>query len=217
MKTHTPALAPSLMCANFGSLEEEVRRLDDAGADRYHLDVMDGVFVPNFAMGLHDVEAVRATTERKLDCHLMVSNPDLAVGVFAKAGADIIHVHIESTPHIARTIAMMRDVGVEAGVALNPGTPASALVPILDTLDHVLIMTVNPGFAGQSYLQWVDQKIAGIVALRQDRPFSIGVDGAISPERIRTLSAMGVNSFILGTSTLFGRGDYRSALDAVRN
>jgi ribulose-phosphate 3-epimerase len=217
MKTATLTLAPSLMCGDFQSLRDEVRRLDDAGADQYHLDVMDGVFVPNYAMGLHDVEAVRATTDRKLDCHLMVSNPDLAVEVFAHAGADIIHVHLEATPHIGRVIAKMRDLGVEAGVAVNPGTPAEALVPILDAVDHILVMTVNPGFAGQRYLQWVDDKIARLITLREDRPISIGVDGAISPERIRALAAMGVNSFILGTSALFGRGDYHAALDGVRN
>jgi ribulose-phosphate 3-epimerase len=217
MTQHTLTLAPSLMCGDFQSLAEDVRRLDSAGADQFHLDVMDGVFVPNYAMGLHDVAAVRATTTKKIDCHLMVSNPDLAVKVFAKAGADIMHVHLEATPHIARVISTMKDAGVEPGVALNPGTPAQALIPILDIIDHILIMTVNPGFAGQKYLDWVDTKITTIVELRGDRDISIGVDGAISPERIRALSAMGANTFILGTSTLFGHGDYRTALDSVRN
>jgi ribulose-phosphate 3-epimerase len=205
------------MCADFGRLAEEVRSLDDAGADMFHLDVMDGVFVPNYAMGLHDVETVRRVTSKKLDCHLMVANPDLAVEVFANAGADIIHAHVESTQQIARVLQKVADVGVSPGVALNPGTPASALEPLLDIVEYVLVMTVNPGFAGQKYLDWVDRKIAQIVRLRGSRPITISVDGAISPERINSLSAMGVDGFILGTSTLFDQGgDYRSLLDTVR-
>lgn len=219
MKTATRSvtLAPSLMCGDFGYLQGEVRKLDAAGADRFHLDVMDGVFVPNYAMGLHDVQAVRASTDKTLDCHLMVSNPDLAVGVFAAVGADIIHVHLESTPHIGRLIDTMREAGVEVGVALNPGTPAEALVPIVDAIDHVLVMTVNPGFAGQRYLSWVDHKIARVLELRGDRPVSIGVDGAISPEHVSSLASKGVESFILGTSALFGRGDYETTLERLRS
>lgn len=215
-RSESLTLSPSLMCADFQNLRDEVERLDEAGSDQYHLDIMDGVFVPNYAMGLHDVEAIRAVTKTKLDCHLMVANPDLAVSTFADAGVDIMHVHIESTPHIGRLLTAMKDRGVEAGVALSPGTAVETIVPVIDVLDHILVMTVNPGFAAQKYLAWVDRKIAQIVELRGDRDISIGVDGAISPERVHTLSEQGVNNFILGTSSLFGRGDYRQSLETLR-
>lgn len=210
-------LSPSLMCAEFDTLAAEVRRLDEAGADAFHLDVMDGVFVPNFAMGLHDVQSVRRNTTKPIDCHLMVTNPALAVEVFAEAGADIMHVHLESTPQIGRLLERMKELGVAPGVALNPGTPAAALEPLLDVVEHVLVMTVNPGFAGQSYLGWVDAKIPRVVDLCGERPITITVDGALSPSRVRALSAMGVDGFVLGTSALFNQGgDYRRLLARLR-
>lgn len=210
-------LAPSLMCADFGNLAGDVRALDEAGADQFHLDVMDGVFVPNYAMGLHDVEAVRHATDKPLDCHLMVDNPELAVEVFAEAGANIMHVHVETTRHISRVVRMMRERGISPGLALNPGTPLSSIEPELDEIDDVLVMTVNPGFAGQKYLDFVDNKIRDLVALRGDRSFTISVDGAISPERIRALSELGCDGFILGTSTLFKKSQpYASLLAEAR-
>lgn len=156
-------------------------------------------------------------TTKRLDVHLMVSNPELAVSVFAKAGADIVHVHLESTPHIARVLQLAKDLGLDPGVAIKPGTPVQSLAPVIDIVDHVLVMTVNPGFAGQQHLDWVNGKIAEVVRMRGARPISIGVDGAISPERIRRTLSDRLNNLILGTSTLFGRGDYRTALDSVRN
>lgn len=210
-------LLPSLMCGDFSRLADDVRQLDEAGADAFHLDVMDGVFVPNYAMGLHDVEAVRAATAKPLDCHLMVANPDLAVEVFAAAGADRMHIHVESTRQIARTVQKIMDLGVEAAVAINPGTPIADIEPILDLVADVLVMTVNPGFAGQKYLDFVDTKILRLVQARGDRPFTITVDGAISPERVDALSAIGVEGFILGTSALFNKPeDYRTLLDQLR-
>jgi ribulose-phosphate 3-epimerase len=211
-------LAPSLMCADFQYLAAEVARLDDAGADRFHLDVMDGVFVPNFAMGLHDVQAVRAATSRPLDCHLMVANPDLAVEVFAAARVDQIQVHVESTRQIARVLQRIRELGSQAGIAINPGTPLGEIEPILDLVSDVLVMTVNPGFAGQDYLEFVDAKIRKLVELRSERPFTITVDGAISRQRLLVLSSIGVDGFVLGTSALFRRPEaYRDLLDDLRS
>lgn len=209
-------LAPSLMCADFQHLAEDVSRLDRAGADRFHLDVMDGVFVPNYAMGLHDLEAVRAATDKPIDCHLMVANPMLAVDVFAQAGADIIHAHLESTPQIGRVLQHMLDLDVSPGIAINPGTPATAVEPLVDIVENILVMTVNPGFAGQRYLDWVDRKIAAIVDLRGDRAITLSVDGAISPERVEHLTDLGVDGFILGTSALFGHGEYAATLGSLR-
>jgi ribulose-phosphate 3-epimerase len=206
------------MCADFRNLADEVRNLDKAGADRFHLDVMDGVFVPNYAMGLHDVEAVRAATTKPIDCHLMVANPLLAVDVFAAAGASIMHAHLESTPQIGRVLQRMVDLGVEPGIAINPGTAASAVEPLLDAVTNILVMTVNPGFAGQKYLDWVDRKIESIVAMRGSLPITLSVDGAISASRVRRLSGMGVDAFILGTSALFGRNaNYSSSLAALHD
>lgn len=210
-------LLPSLMCGNFAQLADDVRQLDEAGADRFHLDVMDGVFVPNYAMGLHDVEAVRAATAKPLDCHLMVANPDLAVDVFAAAGADRLHVHVESTRQIARTLQKIRALGVEPGIAINPGTAIAEIEPVLDLVTDVLVMTVNPGFAGQKYLDFVDAKIQRLVETRGGRPFTISVDGAISPERVSALAGGGVEGFILGTSALFNKpGGYQSLLHSLR-
>lgn len=205
------------MCADLGTLAAQVRELDAAGADRFHLDVMDGVFVPNYALGLQDVEAVRAATAKPLDCHLMVANPLLAVEVFSAAGADIMHAHVESTDNIGGVLARMVERGVSPGVAISPDTPLSAIDPHLDAVANVLVMTVQPGFAGQAYLDFVDSKIEALVALRAERPITITVDGGISPERVARLSGMGVDGFVLGTSALFRPGgDFAAALGALR-
>lgn len=205
------------MCADFQNLATDVRDLDAAGADRFHVDIMDGVFVSNYAMGRHDVEAVRANTDKPIDCHLMVTNPLLAVEVFAEAGATIMHAHVESTPQIGRVLQNMVAHQVSPGVALNPGTPITDIEPLIDIVENVLVMTVNPGFAGQEYLDWVDKKVEGIVEIRGSRPITISVDGAISPERVNRLSGLGVDGFILGTSALFNQGgDYSTLLGSLR-
>ena len=210
-------LAPSLMCADFQNLAQEVRRLDAAGADRFHVDVMDGVFVPNYGMGLQDLESVRMVTDKPIDCHLMVANPMLAVDVFAQAGATIMHAHVESTPQIGRVLQRMIEHGVSPGIAINPGTPISAVEPLLGAVESVLVMTVNPGFASQDYLEWVNDKIARLIELRADRAITISVDGAISSLRVEQLSRLGVDGFVLGTSALFSDGsDYSQKLQALR-
>lgn len=198
-------ICPSMMCANFGFLEKEVKELDKAGTDVFHIDIMDGIFVPNYGMGLQDFEFIRAATEKLVDVHLMVKNPADYVEKFADMGADIIYFHPETDQHPARTIDKIQAKGKKAGIAVNPGTSVETVYELLNLVDYVLVMTVNPGFAGQKYLPYVDKKIDKFVQLQNEFNFDIVVDGAISPERIETLSKAGVKGFVLGTSALFGK------------
>ncbi|WP_195854117.1 ribulose-phosphate 3-epimerase [Aerococcus tenax] len=211
-------ICPSMMCANFGNLEKEIKELDEAGADEYHLDFMDGDFVPNFAMGLHDLEFIRQATDKPIDVHLMISNPSEYVEFFADKGADIIYFHPEADMHPARTLAKISAKGKKAGIAINPGTSIETVRELLPLCDYILVMTVNPGFAGQKYLPFVDDKIDRLLQLKEKYNFEVSVDGAISPERIRTLSQKGVRGFILGTSALFGKEEsYKELIQEYKN
>ncbi|AXQ79209.1 ribulose-phosphate 3-epimerase [Streptococcus chenjunshii] len=201
----TQLLCPSMMCADFACLEDEVERLDQAGFDIFHMDFMDGSFVPNFGMGLQDFELVRKTTAKPVDVHLMIQNPGRYVDKFAALGADIIYIHPEADQQVTRTLARIKEKGKKAGVAINPGTSAESIKPFLSLVDYVLIMTVNPGFAGQNYLDFVEDKILDFVNLKPHFDYEIMVDGAISPEHIKRLSRLGVKGFILGTSSVFGK------------
>ncbi|MDU5950028.1 MAG: ribulose-phosphate 3-epimerase, partial [Paenibacillus macerans] len=193
-------LCPSMMCANFKSLENEVAALDAANVDIYHIDIMDGKFVPNFGMGLQDLELIRKQTGKMVDVHLMIDSPGDYIDLFSAKGADIIYFHPEADKHPARTIDRIRAHGVKAGIALNPGTSLAAVDPLLSLVDYVLVMTVNPGSAGQKYLPYVDEKIQALHALKRQKglPFTIVVDGAISEEKIEELSEYGVEGFVLG-------------------
>jgi ribulose-phosphate 3-epimerase len=205
-------LLPSMMCADFGSLSTEISNLEEAGVTGYHIDIMDGQFVPNFfGMGLQDLEFIRKSTKKPIDVHLMVNNPNNHINLFANIGVDIIYIHPEVDMHPARTLQKIKQKNIKAGIALNPGTSIESIKPLLNIVDYVMIMTVNPGFAGQKYLNYVDYKIDELVEMSFKSRFNydVLVDGAISPERIDNLSTKGVKGFVLGTSSLFGKNkDY---------
>lgn len=199
-------LCPSMMCANFAHLEKEIFQLEEAGSDIFHLDVMDGSFVPNFGMGLQDVEYICKRARIPCDVHLMIENPGNYVEMFAKLGAEIIYVHPESDKHIVRTLQKIIDAGAKPGIAINPGTSFESVKDILNICDYVMLMSVNPGFSGQKYIDFVTPKFKEFVdQANKYGNYHVMIDGACSPEKIRELSNIGVEGFILGTSTLFGK------------
>lgn len=210
-------LCPSLMCADYGNLRATVEELDAAGIDIFHCDVMDGSFVPNFAMGLEDIKAVRAATNKLVDVHLMVENPASKVELFAAAGADIIYIHPEFERYVVKTLAAIKSLGKSAGIAVNPDTSISEVEEMLNLCDYVMVMTVNPGFAGQSFIEFTNDKVRRLAALKERFGFELMIDGACSPERVRDLSAIGADGFILGTSALFGKdAGYEECLRRLR-
>jgi len=211
-------ICPSMMCADFGALEQEVKNLDQAGTDVFHIDFMDGSFVPNFGMGLQDFQLIRKTTKKLVDVHLMIQDPSRYVEMFADMGADIIYFHPEADLHPLRTIDKIKNKGKKAGIAINPGTSVATVRELLPTIDYMMVMTVNPGFAGQKYIDLVDEKIKQLVELQSKYQYEIFVDGAISPERIQTLSKIGVSGFVLGTSALFGKTQsYTDIITEIRS
>lgn len=211
-------LCPSMMCADYGALRDEVKALDAAGVDIFHCDVMDGTFVPNITMGLMDIKAIRAATDKPIDCHLMIENPAAKVDLFLDAGVDIVYIHPESERYVVKTLAYIRERGAKAGLVINPDTSIPTIEEMLNLVDYVMVMTVNPGFAGQKYLEFVTDKIARLAALKERYGFKLTIDGACSPQRVRELSALGADGFILGTSALFGKGiSYAECLDNLRN
>ena len=209
-------LCPSMMCADFDNLAAVTEELDKAGADIFHMDIMDGSFVNNIALGLGDFQTVRKHTGKPVDVHLMVMNPVPMVELFAKEGADIIYVHYETDPHIAKTLAHIRELGRQSGLVINPGTGYETIECILPLVDWLLVMTVNPGFAGQKYCEYVDRKILKCVEGKKEYGYKICVDGAIRAEKVKELSAIGVDAFVLGTSALFSKGDYKTTFDKLR-
>ncbi|MEE4254784.1 MAG: ribulose-phosphate 3-epimerase [Desulfuromusa sp.] len=211
-------IAPSILSADFSRLGEEIRAIDHAGADYVHVDVMDGHFVPNITIGPLIVDAIRPVTNLPLDVHLMIENPDLYIPDFAKAGADIIVVHAEAVRHLHRTIQLIKSLGKKAGVSLNPATPLSALDMILPDLDLVLLMTVNPGFGGQSFIESCLPKIG---ALRQQinalgLQIELEVDGGVKVDNIEQIAAAGADVFVAG-SAVFGADNYQSTISQLKN
>lgn len=210
-------VAPSLLSADFGRLAEEVRAAETAGADLMHVDVMDGRFVPNITVGPLVVEAVRAATRLPVDAHLMIVEPERYVEAFARAGADIVSVHAEVSPHLHRTLQAIRAAGAKPGVALNPSTPLSCLEHVLGDCEMVLIMTVNPGFGGQKYIEACTEKVRRLREMAQARgqALDIEVDGGIKPDTVGPVAAAGANVLVAGTA-VFGAKDYAQAIRAIR-
>jgi ribulose-phosphate 3-epimerase len=210
-------IAPSILSADFGRLADEVRAIEEAGADVVHVDVMDGRFVPNITIGPLVVEAVRKVTKLPIDAHLMIVEPERYVEAFAKAGADVVSVHAEISPHLHRTLQAIRAAGARPAVALNPSTPLSAVEWVLADCEMVLVMTVNPGFGGQRYIDACTQKIRDLRALadRLNPALEIEVDGGVKPETAGRVAGAGANVLVAGTA-VFGQPDYRAAISAVR-
>ncbi len=208
-------VAPSLLAADFARLGEEAAAVQDAGADWLHLDIMDGHFVPNISFGPLVLKALRAKLSVPFDVHLMISPADAYIPAFAEAGADHIIVHAEAGPHLHRSLQLIRSLGKRAGVAINPGTPIDAVEPVLDSIDLVLAMTVNPGFGGQAFLDATLPKIARLRRLIADRPIALEVDGGITAETAPRAVAAGAGVLVAGTS-VFGEPDRRRAMAALR-
>lgn len=198
-------LCPSMMCAKFNHLEKEIKDLEEAGIDIFHLDVMDGSYVPNFGMGLQDIEYICQTATKDCDVHLMITHPEQYIETFARMGVKIIYVHPEGNVHITRILQQIKDAGVHPGIAICPGTSFESVKGILSLVDYVMVMSVNPGFAGQKYLDFVDEKFAQFCNVKEQYGYKVMIDGACSPEVITRLSKKGVDGFILGTSALFGK------------
>ncbi|MBM7642832.1 ribulose-phosphate 3-epimerase [Streptococcus loxodontisalivarius] len=211
-------IAPSILAADYANFASELKRIDETGSEYVHIDIMDGQFVPNISFGADVVASMRKHSKLVFDCHLMVVDPERYVDAFAQAGADIMTIHVEATKHIHGALQKIKAAGMKAGVVINPGTPVEALEPVLNLVDQVLIMTVNPGFGGQAFIPEALEKVSRVAAIRDEKGYNydIEVDGGVDNETVKACYQAGANVFVAG-SYLFKASDLTAQVQTLRD